>query len=90
MRRVLEFLKWKSNDWSRKGHTDIISPLAACPHELEGLLAYAYRQADIFRDVHDHFLGVWKGLELPREHLSEPAHLADLSADAMELDGDDI
>ena len=90
MRRVLQFLKWKSSDWSQKGGTNIISSLTTCPYQLKGLLAYAYRRAGIFQDIHDHFLGIWKGLELPREHLTELVHPADLSSDAMELDGDDI
>lgn len=90
MRRVLQFLKWKSGDWSKKGSADAISSLTTCPFQLEGLCAYAYRQAGVFRDVHNHFLGIWKGLELPREHLAEPAYPAYLSSDVMELDGDDI
>jgi len=89
MRRVLEFLKWKSKDWLRKGGDRVISSLASCPLQLEGLRAYTCRQADIFSSIHNHFLGVWKGLELPREHLAEPFYPTDLSSDAMELDGDD-
>jgi hypothetical protein len=90
MRRVLEFLKWKSHNWLQKGDANVVALLAACPYQLEGLEAYACRQAYVFRDIHDHFLGIWKGLELPREHLDEPAHPADLGPDAMELDGDDV
>lgn len=90
MRRVLEFLKWKSNDWSRKGSADFISSLATCPYQLEGLHAYACRQANVFRNIHNHFLGIWTGLELPREHLDETSYPADLSPGAIELDGDDI
>ena len=90
MRRVLEFLKWKFNDWSRKGSADTISSLTTCPYQLEGLSAYARRQANVFCDIHNHFLGIWKGLELPREHLTEPIYPTDLSSDAMELDGEDI
>jgi len=89
MRRVLEFLKWKSEDWLRKGDHQIISSLTSCPLQLEGLRAYACRQADIFDNIRNHFLGIWKGLELPREHLAEPFHPTYLGSDAMELDGDD-
>jgi hypothetical protein len=89
MRRVLVYLKWKSEDWSRKGDDNLTASLATCPFLLEGLHAYAYRQAGVFRDIHNHFLGIWKGLELPREHLTEPFYPAD-SFDAMELDGDDV
>lgn len=89
MRRVLEFLKWKSRDWLRKGGDQVVSSLTICPLQLEGLRAYACRQAGVFADIHTHFLGIWKGLKPPREHLTEPVYPADLSVDAMELDGDD-
>lgn len=89
MRRVLEFLKWKSNDWLLKGDTKVVSSLATCPYQLEGLRAYACRQSHVFRDIHDHFRSIWKGLELPREHLTEPTGPVDRDLDAMELDGDD-
>jgi len=89
MRRVLVFLGWKSNDWLQKGDSKVVSALTDCPHQLEGLRAYACRQANVFSDIHNHFLGIWMGLELPREHLTEPIHFVD-SSDAMELDGDDI
>lgn len=90
MRRVLEFLKWKADDWSQKGSTDSIASLATCPYQLEGLRAYACRQGNVFRDIHDHFFRIWMGLELPREPLTEPVRPTDLNSDVMELDGDDI
>ena len=91
MRRTLEFLDWRSKDWHRKGDHQVISSLAICPFQLEGLSAYACRQADIFRKMHEHFLGIWRGLEQPREHLNEPLSRADLSFDAiMEVDGDNV
>ena len=89
MRRVLEFLKWKSKDWLHKGGHQNIYSLAICPSQLKGLRAYSSRQARVYSDLHNHFLGIWKGLELPREHLVEPFRPADISLDAMELDGDD-
>lgn len=89
MRRVLEFLKWKCRDWLRKSSEQVTSSLASCPLQLEGLRAYACRQANVFSSIHNHFLGVWKGLELPRKHLAEPLYPADLSMDSMELDGED-
>jgi hypothetical protein len=87
MRRVLEFLKWKSKGWLQKGDGQ---PLSTCPFLLEGLHAYAHRQAHVFCDLHNHFLGIWTGLELPRQHLSEHFHPTDLCLDAMELDGEDV
>ena len=86
MRRVLAFLKWKSNVWLRKGESEFVS-LTRCPHQLEGLQAYACRQAGVFSNIHNHFLGIWKGLELPREYLTEPLYLVDFDPDPMELDG---
>ena len=89
MRRTLAFLKWKSDNWLEKGNLQAISSLTNCPHQLKGLHAYAYRQANVFGDIHDHFLRIWKGLELPREHLAEPIYPVNLDSDVMELDGDD-
>lgn len=89
MRRVLAFLRWKAEDWRQKGDPKVISSLTTCHLQLDGLRAYAHRQAGVFSDIHDHFLEIWKGLALPREHLSEPSHPPDLSSDAMELDGGD-
>lgn len=89
MRRVLAFLVWKSDDWHKKGDTKVISSLTDSLHRLEGLRAYAYRQACVFRDIHDNFLGIWKGFELPREHLTEPIPPTGRDQDAMELDGED-
>ena len=90
MRRVLAFLKWRSDDWLRRGDDKTISPLTACPYQLEGLRAYAFRQARVFDDLRNHFFGIWSGLELPREHLTEPVHRVPLDSDLMELDGDDF
>ena len=89
MRRVLAFLKWKSEDWCQKGEQPVISSLTTCHFQLEGLHAYASRQASVFSDIHNHFLGIWRGLELPREHLTEPFYPPDISFDAMQLDMDD-
>jgi hypothetical protein len=90
MRRTLVFLKWRSDGWLQKGDLTIISPLTTCPHQLEGLRAYACRQANVFSDIHNYFLGIWKGLKLPSEHLAEPIHPTYLDSDVMEIDGDDI
>lgn len=89
MRRVVAFLEWKSNDWLRKGDDQVTSTLTDCPYQLEGLRAYACRQANVFNDIRNHFLGIWRGFETPREHLTEPVHPLELGEDAMELDGDD-
>ena len=80
----------KSDDWFRKGDTWVALSLTNCLYQAEGLHAYACRQANVFNDIHDHFLGIWKGLELPREHLLESIHPINLDSDGMELDGDDF
>ena len=87
MQRVLAFLKWKSNAWLRKGDSKVVLH-TACPYQLDGLQAYASRQAGVFSGLHNHFLGIWKGLELPREYLTELLYLID--SDAMELDVGDV
>lgn len=89
MRRVLAFLRWKSSNWLQNGDPHTVSLLTKCPHRLEGLRAYACRQANVFSNIHNHFLSVWKGLEVPREHLAEPIYPLDLDSDIMQLDGDD-
>ena len=90
MRRVLEFLKWKSNNWLRKGDPEPTSTLSTCPYLLEGLHAYASRQSQVFDALREHFLGIWSGLEIPREHLTEHIYPVQLDSDLMELDGDDV
>lgn len=89
MRRVLEYLKWKSNDWLRKGRPETIATISTCPYQLEGLRAYASRQANVFDTLRVHFLGIWSGLQIPRKHLAEQTHPVRLDSDLMELDGDD-
>ena len=88
MRHVLEFLKWKSDDWLQKSGSQVISSLTTCPLQLKGLSAYACWQAGVFDNICSHFLGTWKGLEPPREHVTEPFYPANHTLDAMELDGD--
>ena len=48
------------------------------------------RQAHIFEALHEHFTGIWSGLELPREHLTDQIYPICLDSDLMELDGDDV
>ena len=89
MRRVIASLEWKSNAWLQKGTPQVTSPLTDCPYQLEGLRAYACRQANVFSDLQHHFLGIWKGLEPPREQLTGPMHPVGPSLNVMEVDGDD-
>lgn len=89
MRRVLAFLEWRSDNWLWKADTKTTSSLTTCPLQLEGLYAYASRQAQIFDILRQHFSRIWSGLELPRKHLNEHAPCVPLDSDLMELDGDD-
>ena len=74
---------------SGKGDCKLISSLTTCPYQLEGLCAYTCQQADIFSNIHNHFLSIWKGLKLSQEHLTELIYPINLSVDTMELDGED-
>lgn len=56
MRRVVAFLLWHANWWEEQGQG--WSGLDA--EDLEGLAAYAQRQADIRRSLHDHFAHMWR------------------------------
>ena len=76
-------MKWKSGCWAEKGNRMDVS---SCPYEDEGLCTYAFRQANVSSGIHDHFLGIWRGLELPPECSTEPASPVDPNSDAMELD----
>ena len=89
MRRILAYLSWKSDDWLQKGDLCVISSLTRCPLQLEGLRAYLCWQANVFTDIHNHFLSIWQGLELPREHLTESIHPLAQDSDVMQMDGDD-
>lgn len=71
---MLEYLKWKSSSWAAKS---VKSDQSSSSPLHEGLNAYAFRQADVFTSLHDHFLSLWhglKGLDVSPDHLdSAPA-----------------
>lgn len=60
MRRTLKFLEWKSSQWVAKSPKSDRSSSSAL---LEGLNAYAFRQADVFTSLNNHFLSIWQGLK---------------------------
>ena len=84
MRRTLEFLRWKSSVWLAK--TSFKSNQSLSPALCEGLNAYAFRQADVFMSLHDHFLSLWKGLTVPDVALDHPAPNPVQTEEAMEAD----
>lgn len=88
MRRTLEFLKWKSSVWLAK--TSLKSNESLSPALREGLNAYAFRQAEVFMSLHDHFLSIWKGLTVPNFAPDHPAPVPVQTEEAMEgIDGGD-
>jgi len=61
MRRTLEFLKWKSANWLAMASSSVLNKPPPSPLVLEGLTAYASRQAQVFLSLHSHFLSLWRG-----------------------------
>ena len=70
MQRVLRFFNWKVQDWLAKGELNswpgILSQMRA-----EGLRAYAYRQATLYRALAQNCLTLWQDI---------PAHVAHMQA----------
>lgn len=60
MQRTLEYLKWRSRFWAAKP-VKSDQPTSSPLHE--GLNVYAFRQADVFMSIHNHFLSLWQGLK---------------------------
>ena len=91
MRRTLEFLKWKSASWLAKVPSSASQKSTCSSFVLEGLAAYALRQADVFLSIHAHFLSLWSGLTA-LDSLADklpPIHMQ--TEDAMQgVDGGDI
>lgn len=73
MRRTLKFLEWKSSSWVSKASTFDPSLLTAFT---EGLNAYAFRQADVFMSLRDHFLSLWQGLKVLERTPDYPAPIS--------------
>lgn len=55
MRRVIEFLEWKSQWWLSKGESRPAGDDIA-----EGLLAYAHKQARLHKGLSQHFRTIWQ------------------------------
>jgi hypothetical protein len=80
MRRVIEFLKWKSEWWvSRAEHQSEDKGMA------EGLHAYAHKQASLQNSLSQHFQLVWK---TPLEDLSVDGSIVD-GVDDDDSDGEE-
>ena len=58
MNRTLRFFVWKADDWRRKGVAFQDKPTS--PEHLEGLKAYAERQAALCQSLHDAFKHQWE------------------------------
>lgn len=70
MRRTLAFFKWLANKWERRAISSSSSPGGPGIDQaiVQGISAYAYKQAGIYRDLVDVFIGNWYEL-LKRESL---------------------
>src|ERR1700722_1694276 len=75
MRRVLQFLEWKSRFWemcaeflqdssaaAESTTIDLVGSSVLLHHRIEGVRAYGLRQAQISRDLHDKFKALWCGV----------------------------
>ena len=90
MRRTLEFLKWKSANWTAKASLSVFTKLPASPLVQEGLSAYAFRQADVYLSLHNHFLSLWRGLTALDGLATQPPSIPH-TEEAMEgVDGGDL
>jgi hypothetical protein len=60
MRRVLEYMSWFANWWT--SHATVPS-MAHDPYLMEGLTAYAAKQADLRLSLRNHFEMLWKDVQ---------------------------
>ncbi|KAF9471567.1 hypothetical protein BDN70DRAFT_909334 [Pholiota conissans] len=67
MRRVLLFFVWKASDWNEKAISDNWQVIEDIPFQVEGRIAYAKRQADMYMRLKAHCEKLW--LEIPA-HIS--------------------
>jgi hypothetical protein len=93
MRRTLEFFKWKSASWVAKTSSSAFTnmELSPSPIVLKGLIAYAFRQADVFLSLHNHFLSLWRGLTVLDNSANQLPPIPAGIEDTMQgVDGGDI
>jgi len=91
MRRTLEFLKWKSANWSAKASLSGFAEPPSSPLVCEGLRAYAFRQADVFLSLHDYFSSLWRGLRALKSSADQPPSAPTQLEEIMQgVDGGDV
>ena len=89
MQRTLEFFKWKSSLWSSKA--SLKSEQSMTSTLREGLSTYAFRQANVFISLHDHFLSLWQGFKVLNNSLNQPVPVSAEFEEAMQgIDGGDV
>ena len=72
MHHVLRFFNWKVQDWLAKGDLkSCVWPGILSRMRAEGLRAYAYRQAALYRALAQNCLTLWHGV---------PAHVTRMQA----------
>lgn len=70
--RVERFFTWKANDWEAKANIrGRLSDVSVSSMRTEGWIAYAKRQAAIYRSLITHYRFLWKDV---------PAHVARMEA----------
>ncbi|KAG1888370.1 hypothetical protein F4604DRAFT_1916291 [Suillus subluteus] len=75
MRRVLEFFTWQQARWEEQGKACV----GECAADIEGLRAYAARQANIRRRLADHFRVLWAPFLSLEGPIDPPPQLAEHS-----------
>ena len=89
MRQTLEFFKWKSSLWSSKASLKSEQSMTSALRE--GLSAYAFRQANIFISLHDHFLSLWQGFKVLNNSLDQLVPVSVEFEEAMQgVDSGDV
>lgn len=88
MRRTLVFLKWKSSQWSTKASLMPHQPMSTAMRE--GFNAYAFRQANVYLSLHNHFRSLWGGFEALDVSTDPPAPmLTQIEEEMQGVDGGD-
>jgi hypothetical protein len=80
MRRVLVFLEWKAGWWMKQG--DVV--LDVSPDMVDGIRAYAAKQAHLHRSLADSFRKLWHGGKTPQARSNDSdGSSSDTEADDM-------
>ena len=88
MRRVIEFLKWKSQCWLWKAEDRRAGDDLA-----EGLLAYSHKQASLHKGLSQHFRTIWQAplqdINLPQDQNQSTGGIGEEGGAAGDEDDDE-